>query len=470
MIWDFAEPNFLADSTGSIAGAVECMSGPVAALSASGAGHAAQCDATKLVMQHARLVSTDPPYYDNIGYADLSDFFYVWLRRNLAAIFPSLLATLAVPKAAELVAIAHRHGGRDAAEDFFLVGMTKAMSRIASQVHPAIPITIYYAFKQAETAAGNDTASTGWETFLAAVIEAGLGVYGTWPLRTEMRTRQVAMETNALASSIVLVCRPRPATAPSVQRREFLRALKTELPQALYALQNGNIAPVDLAQAAIGPGMAVFTRYSAVVAADGSAMKVREALALINQTLDETLAEQHGDLDADTAWAIVWFDERGFEVGEYGRAEMLSKAKVTSVQGLVQAGIAEAKAGRVRLLRPAELSATWDPTTDARLSTWEITHQLIRILDVADETTAGAVVAKLGDRAQTAKDLAYRLYTMCERKRRAPDALAYNSLVQSWPAIQAAALGSEGKPLPAGRRQPTRRTAKSSAQELDFGA
>ncbi|MEK7716157.1 MAG: hypothetical protein AAB322_00210, partial [Pseudomonadota bacterium] len=379
--------------------------------------------------------STDPPYYDNVGYADLSDFFYVWLRRSLKPVFPDLFATLAVPKAEELVATPDRHGGKAEAETFFLDGMTRAMHRLAEQAHPAFPVTIYYAFKQSESQSDAGTASTGWETFLGAVIRAGFAISGTWPMRTERTGRMRDSGSNALASSIILVCRPRAADAPTATRREFLTALKAELPKALLHLQRGNIAPVDLAQAAIGPGMAIYTRYTKVLDAEGKPLSVREALALINQTLDEALAEQEGDFDADSRWALAWFEQSGFAEGEYGVAETLSKAKNTSVGGMKDAGIVASKGGKVRLLKPSELPASWDPATDPRFTAWEVVHHLIRVLEAGGEGTAAVLVGKLGTKAETARELAYRLYTICERKKRAAEALSYNGLVQSWPEI-----------------------------------
>jgi putative DNA methylase len=381
------------------------------------------------------VFSTDPPYYDNIGYADLSDFFYVWLRAPLRQVFPGLFSTVAVPKAEELVATPARHGGKQEAERFFLEGMTQAMHRLAEQAHPAFPVTIYYAFKQSETDTDEATSSTGWETFLDAVLRAGFSISGTWPMRTERASRLRGQSANALASSIVLVCRPRAADAPSATRREFLKALKSELPNAVIHLQKGNIAPVDLAQAAIGPGMAVYTRYGKVLDAEGNPLSVRDALTLINQTLDEALAEQEGDFDSDTRWALTWFEQSGFADGEYGVAEQLSKSKNTSVAGMVEAGILESKRGKVRLLKPGELSADWDPRTDKRLSHWETVHQLIRVLEARNEEAAAEIMGKLGSKAEIARELCYRLYTLCERKKRAVEALSYNSLVQSWPEI-----------------------------------
>jgi putative DNA methylase len=313
--------------------------------------------------------------------------------------------------------------------------MTQAMHRLAEQAHPAFPVTIYYAFKQSESDGGDGTTNTGWDTFLAAVIEAGFAISGTWPMRTELSNRMIGSGANALASSIVLVCRQRVANAPAATRREFVAALKAELPQALAHLQAGNIAPVDLAQAAIGPGMAVYTRYAKVLDAEGKPLSVRAALALINQTLDEALAEQEGDFDSDSRWALAWFEQMGFNDGEFGVANVLAQAKNTGMDGLVEAGIIVSGKGKVRLLRPAELPADWNPATDTRLTTWEMVHQLIRVLEAGGEGAAAGLVAKLGSQAETARELCYRLYTLCERKKRAVEAMAYNGLVQSWPEI-----------------------------------
>ena len=435
MIWDYAEPNFLATATGSVDAAIACAVDPLIPLSTRAIGTSVQADASGQKKSSDRVVSTDPPYYDNIGYADLSDFFYVWLRRSLRPVFPALFATLAVPKAEELVATPYRHGNKEKAETFFLAGMGQAMRRLAQQTHPGFPVTIYYAFKQSEKKGDEGTSSTGWETFLAAVIQSGFSVTGTWPMRTELSNRMIGMGANALASSIILVCRQRPSDAPLTTRREFVTALKSELPVALTHLQRGNIAPVDLAQAAIGPGMAVYTRYAKVLDASGKPMSVREALVLINQTLDETLAEQEGDFDADSRWALAWFEQSGFDEGGYGIAEMLSKAKNTSVAGMVEAGILASKAGKVRLLRPKELPADWDPKTDPRLTAWEMVHHLVRVLEAGGEGAAAEIAAGLGAKAEVARELCYRLYTLCERKKRAAEALSYNSLVQSWPEI-----------------------------------
>jgi putative DNA methylase len=464
MTWDYAEGNPFSEASGNFDGGIGWIAKVITgSLPGTRGGVASAADASVQSISSGKIVSTDPPYYDNVGYADLSDFFYVWLRPALKPVFSDLFATLGTPKAEELVATPYRHGSKEKAEAFFLEGMTQAMHRLTEQSHAAFPVTIYYAFKQQEnrkqevgnrnekiensSGAESSTSSflpsissflaptsTGWETFLDAVIRAGFALNGTWPMRTELSNRMIGSGTNALASSIVLVCRPRAANAPTATRREFLTALKRELPEALTLLQHGNIAPVDLQQSAIGPGMAVFTRYDKVLDAEGKAMRVREALALINQTLDEVLAEQEGDFDADSRWALSWFEQFGFAEGEYGVAETLSKAKNTSVGGMVDAGIAASRGGKVRLLKPDELPGNWDPTTDTRLTVWEMVHHLVRALEQG-ETSAAELVAKLGSKADTARELAYRLYTLCERKKRAQEALSYNALVQSWPEI-----------------------------------
>jgi len=446
MAWDFPEVNPFAGAAGdfgattaSVANTISNASDRIAWIS--------QADAQTQNVSKGKVISTDPPYYDNVCYADLSDFFYIWLRRSLRSVFPELFATLAVPKATELVASASRHGSKLKAEEFFLEGMTQAMNRLAKQTHPAFPVTIYYAFKQSERDDTDGTASTGWETFLDAVIRAGFAISGTWPMRTE-RPTGVKTGTNSLASSIILVCRERIANTPTATRRDFITALKTELPVALVHLQRGNIAPVDLAQAAIGPGMAVFTSYAKVLDAEGKSLSVHDALTLINQILDETLTEQEGDFDADSRWALAWFEQFGFAEGEYGIAETLSKAKVTSVAGLVEAGILTASRGKVRLLKPSELPDDWDPETDTRLTTWEIVHHLIRVLESGGEPEAARLAAKLGTKAEIARELCYRLYTLCERKKRSAEALSYNALVQSWPEISRLAADELRKSAP----------------------
>jgi putative DNA methylase len=439
MVWDFAEGNPLGTSSGSwsvfVDGITKAFVKTFGVKSKTEYGVSMQEDAGTQSISKNKIASTDPPYYDNIGYADLSDFFYVWLRRSLRSTNPEVFSTLAVPKVEELVATPYRHDGKDSAELFFIEGMTNAMKRLSDLSHSNFPVTIYYAFKQSETKGDKGIASTGWETFIEAVIRAKFSICGTWPIRTENSSRMVGQGTNALASSIVLVCRQRPINIPTVTRREFISALKLELPSALSFLQAGNIAPVDLAQAAIGPGMAVYTRYEKVLDAEGKPLSVRETLTLINQTLDEALAEQEGDFDPDSRWALTWFDQEGFAEGKFGVADVLARAKNTSVAGMVEAGILASQRGKVRLLKPAELPDDWDPATDKRLTAWEAVHHLIRVLEADGEGAAAELVFKLGVKAEAARELAYRLYAICERKSRAQEALAYNGLVQSWPEI-----------------------------------
>jgi putative DNA methylase len=384
-------------------------------------------------------VSTDPPYYDNVGYADLSDFFYVWLRRSLKPIFPDLFATVAVPKAAELVATPGRHGGTQAAEKYFLDGMTQVMSGLSEQTSAAAPITIYYAFKQADTEDASGTSSTGWETFLEAVYRAGLQLTGTWPMRTELSNRVRGMNSNALASSIVLVCRKRPDHAATVSRREFLRDLNAVLPEALDEMTKGSgddrspVAPVDLSQAIIGPGMAVFSKYSAVLEADGTPMSVRTALQLIYRFLAED------DFDPDTRFCLHWFELNGWKDGRFGDADTLSRANGTSVEGVKEAGVVASGGGFVRLLKWSEYATDWDPKTDTRNPVWETLHHLIRALKSEGETGAGLLLAAVRDQDESVRQLAYRLYTLCERQGWAEDARAYNELITSWTGIESAA-------------------------------
>lgn len=454
MIWDFAETNPLAESTG---GWFTCCKYPQTALDClprnPGHGHVLHGDSSALRLSPGKyMFSTDPPYFDNIGYADLSDFFYIWMRRVLINVYPDAFRTILVPKEDEIISDPSRHGGdKSAAREFFyerLGTVFHLMHQFASAEYPA---TIFYAFKQEESTDAGGKVSSGWERMLQALIDAQWIITGTWPIRTEHANRPRSIGANALASSIVLVCRPRVAEAPTATRREFITILKDELHIALRHLQSSNIAPVDLAQAAIGPGMGVYTRFSRVYDAAGKPIAVREALELINQTLDEALAEQEGDFDSDSRWALAWFEQSGFEEGEYGIAETLSKAKNTSVAGLVEAHILHSRRGRVRLLRPDEFPANWDPATDPRLTSWEVVHHLIRALASGGESAAANLVTTLGARAETARELAYRLYTICERKKRAAEALAYNGLVQSWPEIvRLAQEGGKRPPAQAG--------------------
>lgn len=442
MTWDFAEANFIGRSAGSYENALDQGIRVLSEyLPAYGRGIVSQSDAQTQNISRNKVISSDPPYYDNIGYADLSDFFYVWLRKSLRPIFPALYATIAVPKAEELVATPYRHGGKDGAEAFFLDGMGKAIRQLAEQAHPAFPVTIYYAFKQSETKA-DGTSSAGWETFLQAVIEAGFAISGTWPMRTEMGNRMIGSGTNALASSVVLVCNKRAINAESISRRQFIRELNRVLPEALDEMTQGSIdalgiiqsavAPVDLSQAIIGPGMGIFSKYAAVLEADGSKMSVKTALQLINRFLAED------DFDHDTQFCLHWFEQQGWSVGRFGEADVLARAKGTSVAGLQEAGVISAGQGEVQLLKWTELPTDWAPERDNRTPVWEGLHQLIRILNSEGASGAGAMLGRLSDKSDAIRSLAYRLYTLCERKGWAQEARAYNELVTAWDSIQSA--------------------------------
>jgi len=451
MTWDFAEANPLSDSTGNFGGAIDWISAVIESRNSDAKGFVQQHDATQDIkfLNHP-LISTDPPYYDNISYADLADFFYIWLRCSIGKLYPDICSTLLVPKEPELVATPYKFDGdKQKAKDFFETGLNKAFTRIWETVNPDYPITVYYAFKQAESEDDEDDknvntviASTGWETMLEGLINAGFSITGTWPMRTELNNRMRGQASNALASSIVLVCRPRPETSPSTTRRQFLNELKRELPEALKNLQQGNIAPVDLAQASIGPGMAIFSRYTNVLDADGSPMRIRTALQLINQILDEYLTEQEGEWDADTRWALIWFEQHQFNEGDYGHAETLSKAKNVSIQGLVNSGILAAKSGKVRLLKRGELSLNYN----SPISNWKATQYLVHTLDIQGEMGSAEILVQLGSRGQIARDLAYRLYSICDRKGWTQEAIGYNSLVISWTEISR--LVAQIKPAP----------------------
>jgi putative DNA methylase len=444
MTWDYAESNPFCTSSGSYHNLFERMIKGFSALGSGVPGLVFQGDAATQTFSSKKVVSTDPPYYDNIGYADLSDFFYIWMRRALRPVYPELFATMAVPKAEELVATPFRHGGKIQAETFFMDGMTRAMHNLAEQAHPAFPVTIYYAFKQSET---NDsgTSNTGWETFLDAVLKAGFTITGTWPMSTEREGRSRGISSNALASSVILVCEKREASASSIGRKEFLRELRESMPSSLEAMIGGEsgrspIAPVDLAQAAIGPGMAVFSKYAAVLNQDGSAMSVHDALILINRAISDYLSPDTGNFDADTLFCSAWFDLFGWSAGEFGDANTLAQAKGTTVDGVKEAGVIESGSGKVKLLKWADYPADWDPKLDNRTPVWEACHHMIRTLNAQGETASGELLARMPERAEPIRQLAYHLYTLCERNGRAEDALAYNELITSWSAIVTASL------------------------------
>lgn len=440
MVWDFAEANPLGDSTGSYASAIDQGFRVIRdGLPAISKGYATQSDAQTQQISLNKIISTDPPYYDNIGYADLSDFFYVWMRKCLRPVFSTLFSTIAVPKTEELVATPARHGSKEKAESFFLEGMTKAMRSLADQAHPGVPVTIYYAFKQSDTETNSGTSSTGWETFLEAVNRAGLQLSGTWPMRTELGNRMRSSDSNALASSIVLVCRKRPTNAVTISRREFLRDLNAVLPEALDEMTKGSgddrspVAPVDLSQAILGPGMAVFSKYAAVLEADGTPMSVHSALLLINRFLAED------DFDPDTQFCLHWFEQYGWGQGKFGDADTLSRAKGTSVDGVRDAGVIESGGGVVRLRKWSEYPADWNPQEDTRLPIWQVLHQFIRTLKNEGETSAGTLLAATKGKSEATRQLAYRLHTLCERQGWAEDARAYNELITSWSGIEVAA-------------------------------
>lgn len=454
MAWDFAEANTLA---GSVGGWITCSDYvaecvEVSLVGTSRRGLVTQRDSSQSDYGESNaLVSTDPPYYDNISYANLSDFFYVWLRPTIGSMFPELFSTLLVPKASELVATPYLFSGdKQKAKEHFQSGFLRSLHSVRSSLHPSYPVTIYYAFKQSEEGGSGDSSvidlTTGWETMLESLLGAGFQVTATWPVRASQAWRMVSMGVNALASYIVLVCRPRPADAPLAIRRQFTETLRKELPDALRKLQHGNIAPVDLAQAAIGPGMAVFSRYAKVVDASGEALPVRAALQIINQALDEVLAEQESEYDNYTRWAVAWFEQFGMTDGAFGTAETLSKAKDTAVAALEDAGILRARGGKVHLLSRDELPAGWDPAKDRRVTVWEVTQHLIRRLEKDGEQGGAELLAKVGGLGEVARDLAYRLYAICERKRWPQEALAYNSLVIAWPEMARLAAAGTGGP------------------------
>ena len=442
MMWNFIEANPLEKMSGNWTGAVEWVSDVLTDLPLGLEGNVTQIDASQALSftEGLPLITTDPPYYDNIGYADLSDFFYIWLRRDLREVYPDLFSFMLVPKAAELIATPYRFGGdKLKAEAHFLKGLGKAFRLMRNRVHSHYPMTVYYAFKQSEQdKKEGGVASTGWETMLEGLLKASFQITGTWPTRTERTARPNAQGTNALASSIVLVCRPRPDDAGITTRRDFITILRRELPEALRLLQGGNIAPVDLAQAAIGPGMAVFSRYRNVLEADGTPMRVRTALQIINAELDAYFAEQEGDLDADTRFCTAWFEQHGMVAAAFGEADVLARAKNNSVSGVAESGVLQARSGKVHLLSCDEYPDDWNPTSDSRLNTWKCAQYLIRALNQGGEGEAGRLVNRLGGgRSEDARALAYRLYAICERKGWAQEAVAYNSLVSSWSHIQA---------------------------------
>lgn len=435
MVWDYAEGNPFSNSSGCIDNMLDWVIKCICEFPASAKGNVKQFDAQSDSGLRNIMVSTDPPYYDNIGYADLSDFFYVWMRQALKETYPKVFRTMLVPKAEELVATPYRFDGSvEKARDFFEDGMFNTCCRLFEYARDDVPVTIYYAFKQSETDSDDSTASTGWETMLSAIIRAGFAITGTWPMRTEMANRSIASGTNALASSIVLVCRKRPQDARSVTRREFINALHREMRPALEKLQSANIAPVDLAQSAIGPGIGVFSRYKSVLEADGKPMRVRAALQIINQELDSFYNEQEGEMDRESRFCVELFSQYAFNNIKFGDADILARAKNTSVQALADRGVMMAAKGQVRLLTREEIPEVVRPTEDC---TWLLTQQLARTLEKGGMKECAQIVMNIfGSNGEDAKALAYRLYTICERKNWAQEGYAYNNLVVAWPEIQ----------------------------------
>ena len=442
MTWDFAESNVFSQSSGNFDGGIRSISEALKIIPVDSPGQSFQAAAGSGNL-NGYVLSTDPPYYDNIGYADLSDFFYVWMKHTTHVVDPDLFGVLASPKAEELVATPYRHGGKKAAESFFLDGMSKAIANMARQSSPDYPATIYYAFKQSEIEQ-EGISSTGWATFIQAVIESGFSITGTWPVRTELARRMIASGTNALANSVVLVCRKREVSAETISRAEFIGALKRELPPAIEELQKANISPADMPQSAIGPGMGVFSRCKAVLEADDSPMTVKTALQLINRELDEYLGGIQGEFDADTRFAITWFEQNGIAAGDYGTANSIATARGISVDSVKHAGIVESAAGKVRILKRDEIDAGWDPAADAHLTVWECCQHLIRELEQGGEQAAALLLRKIGPaKADAAKDLAYCLYDICVNKRRnVGEAASYNGLIAVWSELtrQAAAI------------------------------
>lgn len=435
MAWDFAETNPFSTSTGNWMAMVNWVTKAVRHLPQVGEAKTVQRDARARIAEVGEcVISTDPPYYDNISYADLSDFFYVWLRRNLSDIWPDETSTLLTPKVEELIANQYRAGSKKAANEHFESGMEEVFTEAVKNADARFPAAIFYAFKATEDSSDGQI-STGWESFLTGLLQSGYSITATWPVRTEMASK-IGAKANMLASSIVLACRPREITAAMATRGEFIGALRAEMIPAVRLLQKENIAPVDMAQSAMGPGIAIFSRYSKVVEADGSSMSVRTALALINEVLAEALSGEESEFDADSRFALTWFEQFGHNPGPAGDAITLATAKNTSVGGVEMSGIAASRDGKFRLLERKELDDGWDPTIDGRLTVWETTQYLIRALENS-ETEAADLLRQIGQGfGERARQLAYLLYGICDRNKWAQEASAYNMLVTAWPEIE----------------------------------
>jgi putative DNA methylase len=438
MVWDFAEGNPFMPGPSDYRQSAEWIARALDALVVGKPGAASQADAAKVAKPLGTVLSTDPPYYDNVGYAVLSDFFYVWLRRVVGDLYPEMFQTSMTPKADELIADSSRHGGKAEAARFFRKKYEEVFTWLRNGAPDDLPVTIYYAYKQSESA-GLGQVSTGWEVFLDAMLRTGWSIKATWPIRTERTGRMRDIGANALASSIILACRPRPETAARTDRRGFLRELRSELPPALVSLQQSNIPPVDLAQAAMGPGIAVFSKYAQVAEVDGSPMSVRTALSLINQVLGEVLAEHEGELDEDSRFALKWFAEHGWSDGAFGDAESMTKAFNTSIPRLERVGIFRARAGRARLILPSEISKKTGHSGDSTTVLWRILMDLVeRVENEGLESGSELILAvmKAVPNIDAIRDMAYVLFSICERRRWSKDGVVFNHLVTSWPDLR----------------------------------
>lgn len=437
IVWEYAEANPFSSSSGNWMSMCDWVWKSIARLVPNASGDVIQHDAQSVTFPKGSVISMDPPYYDNIGYADLSDFFYCWLKPLLKPIYPELFSFLATPKSEELVAARYRHGGKLNAERFFLEGMKETFTNFAQQTLSNIPMTVYYAFKQSEISQ-EGVSSTGWSTFLQAVIETGYAVVATWPMRTEMNNRMVAIGKNALANSIVLVCRKREPDAGNISHSEFIRELKKELPRDIKELQKAHISPADMPQSAIGSGMRIFSSYNTILEANDTKMSVKTALQMINQELDEYLNEVQGDFDDETRFAIIWFEQNGLLEGEYGIANNIATARGISVERVKKAGIVESTGGKVRILERKEIDSNGPLTAEKDFTVWVSCQCLVHALEQGGETAAASLLRKIpSHHADSVKDLAYCLHNICANKRQnAAEAVSYNALISVWPALQ----------------------------------
>lgn len=433
MAWDYGEANITQDVVGGLPQIINYLAKCLERVQPRAPGKVLYSPAQEVEFNSKVVVSTDPPYFDNVPYSNLSDFFYIWLRQILRKSHPNEFSTVSSPKYEELVANELRHGGRENAENFFLGGMEASLRNLKRQHDPKFPMVIYYAFKQSEIEVEGLT-SRGWASFLNSVLNSGFQIISTWPIRSESSLRLRAHGANALSTSVVIVCRVAPSDREIISRNEFVRKLKRDLPPAIKDLQSANVSPADMPQSAIGPGMGVFSRYKAVLEADDSPMTVKTALQLINAELDEFLNDLHGEFDADTRFAATWFEQHGTDKGDYGAADNLARARGISVESVKHAGIVDSSAGKVRILKRAELDTDWDPASDDHLTIWECCQHLIRVLENDGEYAAAVLLKKLGpDRAEMVKDLAYYLYDLCSNKRQdAKEATSYNGLIAVW--------------------------------------